>query len=198
MKKYFNLKNIIFYLFVFLLSFFIIAELLPTKTTLQIFGFKGYAVASGSMEPIIMTGDYIIVTSINHETLEKDDIVSFYAYLPTVSGGRSKEIVTHYIYERVEIDGMIHYLTYSEMDVNPKDGIKDVDSWRDMDSNPTFIYPEDIIGGYQFRIPFLGFIILEANKIMSNPILLLLIIVNVTIVVVLVKYILKKPKEEIK
>jgi signal peptidase I len=198
MKKHFNLKNIIFYVFVFILSFFIIAELLQPKTTIRIFGFKGFAVASGSMEPIIMTGDYIIMTGVNPETLEKDDIVSFYAYLPTTSGGRSKEIVTHYIYERVELDGEIHYITYSELDVNPKDGIKDIDAWRDQNSQPTVITPDDIIGIYQFRIPILGVIILEANKIISNPILLGLIIVNVSIVVILVKYIFKKPKEELK
>ncbi len=198
MKKQSIIKNTLFYFFVLFLSFFIIAELLAPKTTIKIFGFKGYAVASGSMEPVIMTGDYIVITRVKSQLLEKDDIVTFYAYLPTVSGGFSKQIVTHYIFERVESQDGIYYITYSEMDVNPIDGIKDIDYWKDQDGNPTFIFPEDIIGGYQFRIPFLGTIILEVNKILSNPILLMLVIVNVSIVVILVKYILKKPKDDVK
>jgi len=189
------IKNVIFYIFVLFLLLIVITELLAPKTTIKIFGFKGYAVASGSMEPVIMTGDYIIITKTNTEQLEKDDIVSFYAYLPTVSGGRSLQIVTHYIYERVETEEGIHYITYSETDKNPEDGIKDIDFWRDENNQPTFVYPEDIIGQYRFRIPVLGTIILEANKVVNNPILLLLIIVNVSIVVILIKYITKKPKE---
>lgn len=190
-----TVKNIIFYVITFLLLFIIITEILAPQTTIKIFGFKGYAVASGSMEPVIMTGDYIIITKTNTNKLEKDDIVSFYAYLPTVSGGRSLQIVTHYIYERVETEDGIHYITYSEMDTNPQDGVKDIDFWRDENNQPTFVYPEDIIGQYRFRIPVLGTIILEANKIVNNPILLLLIAVNVAIVVILIKYITKKPKE---
>lgn len=188
------IKNVLFYFFSLLLLLIILTELLPIQTTMKVLGFKGYSVASGSMEPIIMTGDYIILTRTDADDLDKDDIVSFYAYLPLNSGGRSLQIVTHYIYERVETDGDIYYITYSETDKNPEDGIKDIDFWRDQNNQPTFIYPEDIIGKYSFRIPVLGTIIMEANKIVSNPMLLILIAVNIGIVVVLFKYITKKPK----
>ncbi|TNF09244.1 MAG: signal peptidase I [Bacillota bacterium] len=188
------IKNVLFYFISALLLLIILTELLPIQTTMKVLGFKGYSVASGSMEPIIMTGDYIVLTRTDADNLDKDDIVSFYAYLPTVSGGRSLQIVTHYIYERVETNDEIYYITYSETDKNPEDGIKDIDFWRDENNQATFIYPEDIIGKYSFRIPVLGTIIMEANKIVSNPMLLILIAVNIGIVVVLFKYITKKPK----
>ncbi|MDX9691537.1 MAG: signal peptidase I [Acholeplasmataceae bacterium] len=191
-----KIKNILFYFFTALLLLIIITEILPIQTTMKVLGFKGYSVASGSMEPVIMTGDYIVITRTDVNDLDKDDIVSFYAYLPTTTGGRSRQIVTHYIYEKVEDGGEVYYITYSEMDTNPVDGVKDIDFWRDENNQPTFIYPEDIIGKYSFRIPVLGTIIMEANKIVSNPMLLVLIAINVGIVVVLIKYITKKPKKD--
>lgn len=51
-----------------------------------LFGYKGYTVVSGSMEPAFSTGDFIFVKMTPYEKIEIEDIVTF------VSDG---EIVTH-------------------------------------------------------------------------------------------------------
>lgn len=51
-----------------------------------LFGYKGYTVVSGSMEPAFSTGDFIFVKTTPYENIEIEDIVTF------VSDG---EIVTH-------------------------------------------------------------------------------------------------------
>lgn len=51
-----------------------------------LFGYKGYTVVSGSMEPAFSTGDFIFVKTTPYENIKIEDIVTF------VSDG---EIVTH-------------------------------------------------------------------------------------------------------
>lgn len=51
-----------------------------------LFGYKGYTVVSGSMEPAISTGDFIFVKTTPIEEIEIDDVVTFL---------RDEEFVTH-------------------------------------------------------------------------------------------------------
>jgi hypothetical protein len=165
---------------------------MPTRV-IDIFGFQGMPVLTPSMDPKIKVNDYIIITDVNPSKLEKDDIISFYTYLPTTTGGFSRQIVTHYVYDVIEDENGRYFQTYSELkDVNDNPV---VDEWENTQGD-VLIRDEDIIGLYQFRIPLLGGAIMFIQNIFQNPIMLVLIIVNITVIVVLIKYILKKPKEE--
>ncbi|MDX9692086.1 MAG: hypothetical protein RBT45_06485 [Acholeplasmataceae bacterium] len=187
------ISNIIFYLVIILMgSYIIINAFMPTRV-IDIFGFQGMPVLTPSMDPKIKVNDYIIITDVNPSKLEKDDIISFYTYLPTTTGGFSRQIVTHYVYDVIEDENGRYFQTYSELkDVNDNPV---VDEWENTQGD-VLIRDEDIIGLYQFRIPLLGGAIMFIQNIFQNPIMLVLIIVNITVIVVLIKYILKKPKEE--
>lgn len=62
-----------------------------------LFGYKGYTVVSGSMEPVFSTGDFIFVKTTPFENVEAEDIVTFVS---------NEEIVTHRAIE-VNEEGLI-------------------------------------------------------------------------------------------
>jgi len=193
-KKRKIISNIAFYALILIMGIFIFVNaFMPTKV-IQVFGFQGMPVLTPSMEPVIKAkNDYIIVTQTDVDKLKKDDIISFYTYLPTIDGGFSRQIVTHYIYEVNEDQDGRFFVTYSEMtDVN---GDKIIDEWENSDG-PVIIRDDDIIGKYQFKIPLLGGLIIFVQGIFKSPIMILLVILNITIFVVLFKYIFSKPKKD--
>ena len=69
------------------------------------------------------------------------------------------------------------------------------DTWNDQSGNPTEITYEDVIGKVSFTVPLIGVIITFSMVLVRNPIFLGLVILNITIVVILIKY-LKKSKEK--
>ena len=94
-------------------------------------------VQSGSMSGTIEVGDLIIVHTPDESTeLKKDDIVTFWDNEP---GG---VLVTHRIVEvTADDDGKLAYRTKGDAN-NAADA--------------ELVYPDDIVGTYQFRIPYLG------------------------------------------
>ena len=186
-----KLGNIIFYtLASFLLSFILLELLFPSKT-MDILGFKGFVVVSDSMEPIIDVYDIVIVTPIEDGDLEVGQIITFYAYLPTVNEDvdgntiYSKQPVTHYLAEINEVNGNITIETHA---YGKED---DFDNWTDESGNPIYLTSDDLIGKVSFTIPFIGIIITFLMTLVSNPILLGLVVLNLVIIYLLIKYIKK-------
>lgn len=189
-----TIGNIIFYTLASFLFVFVVMELFfPTKT-IDILGFKGYVVVSPSMEPEINVNDLVIVTKINEEDLEVGQIITFYTYLPTIyedDQGQTiyqKNTVTHYLADIIQEDGMTILKT---KDYNKYHNNGDFDEWRDVDGHPVDLTTDDVIGKVSLTIPFVGSIITFSMIIVRNPIFLGLIILNVTIMIILIKYIKK-------
>ena len=136
-------------------------------------GLKMYVVKSGSMAPIIKSGDLIF--SQKQELYNANDIIT---YIPR-GENKNVESITHRI---VEIkDGM--YITKG--DANPSEDSESVSL-------------NQIKGKYRFRIPLFGYLVSFAK---TTPGLILLIIIPGTIIIYgeiqnIISEIKKKKREE--
>lgn len=194
-----KIGNILFYTLASFLFMFLILELIFPSKTIDILGFKGFVVVTPSMEPEIKVNDLVIVTKVSESELEVGQIVTFYTYLPTVnedSEGNTiyiKSRVTHYLADIISEDGKTIIKTKDYKKFH-NEGSFDV--WNDINGDPTEITYEDVIGKVSFKIPLVGIIITFSMVLIRNPIFLGLVILNVTIVIILIKY-LKKSKEKL-
>jgi len=188
-KAWHVIKNIIFYLLVIILGGYILIEAFLPSQTMNIFRFKSFVVVSASMEPDININDLVIIVKVDAEKLEVGDAISFYTYLPTnqVDGEGDtvylRSVVTHYLGD-IQTSG--DSLIYKTQDATADP--LDYDEWNDINGDPVEITESDIIGKVALVIPLIGIIM----KIFYNPILLILIAINILIVVVIIKVIKKK------
>jgi len=183
-KKKGRVINILFFIVVFMMLFYIAINTFFPDQSINYLGFKSYVVISPSMEPDINVNDLVVVVKVKEESLEVGDVISFYTYLPTSRvdefGDRVylKSVVTHYL-AAINDDGTdITYKTH-------RAGVADdaYDDWNDIHGDPTDLNFEDIIGEVSYTIPKVGVIL----KVFTNPIMVILIVVNVSIVVAVVK-----------
>lgn len=188
-KTWQYIKNILFYLLVILLGGYILIEAFFPSNSIDIFGFKSYVVITRSMEPDINVNDMVFVVKIDEEDLKIGDAISFYAYLPTnqLDGEGNtiylRSVVTHYLGD-IQNDGdQIIYKTHGAS-ADPGE----FDSWNDASGDPVEIIYDDIIGEVGLVIPFVGILL----RVLYNPIMLLLITVNIVIVIIIIKLIKKK------
>jgi len=75
-------------------------------------GIKAYAVATGSMDPVIPRGSLVIAKKADFDNLQEGDIVTF---LVDVNLDGKKETVTHYFDGYVVKDGINYFATRSEV-----------------------------------------------------------------------------------
>jgi len=175
MKK---IGNIIFYTIASLIFMMFIMEVFIPYRSIELIGFKGYVVPTPSMKPVISPGDLIFVGKADLDNLEAEDIITFYA---DINFDGRNETVTHAIRSIEYEAGVRVFKTYG------------INNTAD---DTYYITDDDVIGSYLFRIPWLGFPIIFFKILMSNPIMLGLILINVTIFIVLIKVLKKKPKED--
>jgi signal peptidase len=197
MNRKLLIQNIIFYVLASFLTLFLVMEIFFPDQAINIIGFRNYAVVSDSMEPEININDVVVVKKIDLSKLDPGDKITFYTYLPTINKDAfgntiyQKSVVTHVLGEITsDVEGNI-YKTY---------GIKNnpdlsYDNWKDENGQPTELRDENIIGVVLFKIPWIGTLSMFFRAIFTSPIMLLLIATNITIVIVLIKVIKKKPKE---
>ncbi len=170
-----SIKNIIFYIFIFFISTYIILEVFAPTKTVNILGFKSYVIISPSMEPEIMVNDLIIIRKVQEENLVVSDKIAFFVYIPELG---KESTVTHYIADIVEIDGETVYKTQG---ANKDPG--DYDIWEDEFNNIINITYDDIDGRVALVIPNLG----HAVNILKDPISIGLIFINGFIIYLLIK-----------
>jgi signal peptidase len=186
--------NVLFYSISGLLFISILLELFAPDKTIDIIGFKGFVVVSGSMEPVINVNDLVIVTKTKASTLEPGDIISFYAYLPTIledDQGNTiyeKNVVTHYLGELITSGEETIIRTYGTANAPGE-----FDQWNDINGEPTDLTTNDILGKVTLTIPKVGFIVLFAMILVQNPVFLALVVTNIIIIVILIK-VIRKPK----
>jgi signal peptidase len=75
-------------------------------------GIKAYAVASGSMSPVIPKGSLILAKKTNPETLRQGEVITF---LVDANLDGRKEVVTHYFDGYVTQNGITYLATRSEI-----------------------------------------------------------------------------------
>lgn len=164
--------------------FYIVVNSFFPEQSVNLMGFKSYVVVSDSMEPDIMINDLVIVTKVKEENLEIGDAISFYTYLPTNQRDEFndiiylKSVVTHYLADIVVTDDDTIYKTH-----RAGVPIDSYDDWNDIHGDSTDITYNDIIGGVRFVIPNVGVVL----RVFTNPIMVLLIVVNIGIIVFVVK-----------
>jgi signal peptidase len=177
------IKNILFYvLAIFLVSYLVFNVVAPEKTV-EVYGFKTFVIISPSMQPTINVNDAVMVRKINPDNLEVGDIITFEAYLSDLG---DTSYVTHYLGSKEEVNGKIIFKTHAE-------GTEALDEWKDEFDNPVDITEDDLIGKVAFRIPKAGYVI----NLLSDPIMLLLLGLNIGIIVYIVHYV-KASKKKLK
>ena len=178
-----SIKNIIFYVFVFFITSYIILEVFAPTKTVDILGFKSYVIVSPSMEPDIMVNDLIVIRKTKEEKLDIRDTITFFVYIPELD---RENAVTHYIGDIVEVNGETIYKTQG---ANKEIG--DFDKWKNEDNEPIEITYDDIEGKVALVIPKFGHVV----NLIKDPIMLGLFVVNGFIIYLLIKVFKSKEKE---
>ncbi|MFA7561747.1 MAG: signal peptidase I [Candidatus Izemoplasmatales bacterium] len=174
------IRNNILYLFIAIFAFYLIFDLIAPDKTVSVFGFKIYTVSSPSMEPTLMVDDAVLVVRTDVDKLvENKDIITFKAYIPELG---EEDVVTHYFAGVIDTDDTLSYKTRGET--------SEIDEWKDSEGNPVDIKREDIIGKVSFKLPYLG----ELIKILRDPIMVILIVINIGIIIYTVKLIKSRRK----
>lgn len=101
-----------------------------------LFGYKGYTIVSGSMEPTLSVGDFIFVELAPYKTIEEKDILTF------LSNG---EVVTHRVAEKTEA-GLI---TKGDANTIEDQGITTKETY---------------IGKLKTVVPYFGYVIIFLQK----------------------------------
>lgn len=176
MRKAF-IEDLFLLMVTLLTALYFVVDLIDPLQTVALIGFKPFVVTSPSMTPTIDPFDMVIVTRIDPDEIEERDIITFKAYIPEIDG---IGLVTHYIADIRTVDGITIYKTQGE---NRQPG--DYDVWRNETGQIVDITADDIIGQVAFTIPYVGLYIAA----LRDPILLLAIIINLTILFVFIKYV---------
>jgi len=113
--------------------------------TIKIFRFQPFVTLTESMDPVINVNDVVFTTPFKEADAKVGDIITFKA---DIDYNGTSEYVTHYIYSidnsRSETNIRTHRHFEDAKEVTP-------DTW--------LIPSSDVIGSYQFHIPYLGMLI---------------------------------------
>lgn len=82
----------------------------------RLFGYSLINIVSGSMEPEIKQGDYILIEEVDPTEVGENDIICFYSTDPTIYGYPNTHRVVEAPYER---DGEIYYVTQGDANLLP-------------------------------------------------------------------------------
>ena len=101
------------------------------------FGYHGFVVLSGSMQPAISTGDAVLVDSISPIDARVGDVVSFR------SPDDPKRMITHRVVSLRATGGVVQFVTKGDANTG-------VERWS--------VPADGAIGRVQYRVPKLGYI----------------------------------------
>ncbi len=105
------------------------------KDYVELFGYKSFTIASGSMMPTLEIGDVIISKKVAEKDLKEGDIITF------LEGEGNVYNVTHRIKDIVKEDGKTLYRTKGDNNNTNDDEL---------------VKYENIVGKYQFKISKIG------------------------------------------
>jgi signal peptidase len=188
-KKIFTIiKSVFFYTITFYLLAYIIVNLFMPEKAIHVFGYQVTSISrlTESMKPNILPGDVIVIKSVDETDIDEGDIISFYTYVQGIDRNQNLVWVKIKVVHRV-IDINEENQSY----ITKGDNNNDIDVIRNAQGEEIDLTYDQIIGEYAYRIPVLGTI----ATALRNPIMIGLVLVNVTIIVVIVKLIKQKDKE---
>ncbi|MFA6801539.1 MAG: hypothetical protein WCR19_05480 [Acholeplasmataceae bacterium] len=171
-----SIKEIVSYVLFGLLGVLIVFILMLSafpNLALSTFGTRAYIVKYDTMEPTLKPYDLVFINRVKVDELEENDLITFYT---DVNYDGDQEMVTYYIYSVTDVNGTPVFRVNAEGSSTPANAILTEDT---------------IIGGYSFRIPFLGRII----EFIASPFGIAAIVVNAAVITVIV-IILKDPKKK--
>lgn len=122
-------------------------------------GYKGYTVISGSMEPTLHVGDYIIVKHTPYEAVQPKEIISFQ---------QDNVLVTHRVTQRIG-DKL-----QTRGDANNTEDLVEVSQ-------------DNYVGTYQFRVPQLGRLMIWLQDPLVYSIVMAMIALRIAILLILKK-----------
>lgn len=118
--------------------------------------YDSYVIVSGSMEPVIMKGDVVLIDhSIELDELHEGDIIAFNA---DINDDGVNEVIVHYLYSIEEENGIRTFRTKPEVS-------DDIDDW--------VLFDEDILGIHANTIPNVGFFLRFAQSSIGKIVLVL-------------------------
>lgn len=147
--------------------------------TKSFFGYNFFVVLSGSMEKEFPVGSLIVSKSVDAETIEVDDIISFVSIDPSYID----EVVSHKVRSITEYEGELAFETYGTTT-----GVSD--NFPALSSK--------ILGEYQFTIPYIGnaIVFIQSKNGFLLFIIIPLFIIFVMQVIKLIKRLLRKDDGE--
>jgi len=166
--------SIVQILYYALLSVLVVVALLIVVSTFPITGnYKFLVVNSGSMEPNIKTGAFVMVKPV--ENYEIGDVITF-------KKNRVEEPITHRIYDIRVVEGEPYFITKGDANNAP---------------DPREIRKKDIVGKVLIDIPYLGY----AVDFVQKPVGFVLVIIVPALIIVIdeIRKIIKeirKPKNK--
>ncbi|MGD9964386.1 MAG: signal peptidase I [Candidatus Izemoplasmatales bacterium] len=175
-------RNIIFYVLVILIAGYLVFDSISPDNTVKFFGFKSFVVISPSMKPTINVNDAVMVRKIDDSKIVPGDIITFKAYLPDLG---DYSYVTHYVGEKIKVGDEYIFYTHGE---GTEEG--EYDDWINPEGEDVDITSSDVIGVVAFKIPYAGHLL----RIVQDPILLALILVNIGVVVYIIHYVKSNKK----
>jgi signal peptidase I len=120
--------------------FAVVSVDLVDKKDARLFGFTFHSVPADLRQKEFRTGDILLSSPVDTDTLQPGDIITFQSINPQHYG----EVITHTIRDRVVYEGEPAFITYS--------------SGGETEENDPYPVPADkVIGKYQFRLPGLGY-----------------------------------------
>lgn len=145
-SKYFQIpfkivKFIIFLILIVYLAFIVIQRISGNQS---IFGYRIFAVATGSMVPDYNVNDVLAIKEVDHDELQVGDDITYLGERQDVNG----KIVTHRIIDIKTIDGKKTYITKGINNITEDPSIED----------------DQIYGKVMGKIP----IVTEINHIIKN------------------------------
>lgn len=147
-------------LFLLVSVFILMMMVLPFDISMSIVGVRPFVIATNSMQGQIEVGDIVVVKKVDYATLQEGDVITFFQ---DINNDGKKELVTHYLVQIDDENGIKRYHTKSNVSVQ-------WDNW--------ILSEDDIIGKVWFVVPFIG----QLSLAVRNP----LILVNVIVIFLLI------------
>lgn len=158
MKLLYNIKKVIFLIFVLYFLFYLSFDFVSPNLTVKYLGYKPYVVLTDSMEPAIKAGSLVIATYKKIDTLQKDDIIVVAPY--------NKLGIVHYLANKEISDGQLYLRTRRYNALSRKDW----DYWRISDNQ--------YIGYVSFVVPYVGNVFSFLRSVYGIIMIILLFVVN--------------------
>src|SRR5690554_316211 len=174
------ISNILYYVVILFLLVVIAVSLFIPNGLVKVFGVGWYRVVSGSMEPLIMKGDFIIVSNdTNPDTYETGDIIIFETHFYNVEVGTYiRDVVTHHFYDVTE-EGYIRTYRHEFHENGPQ--LSQLDDWKQNGTTPYYVTQDDLVGKHVSTIKMSTF-----TAFITSPYGIAVIVINVGLLIGLI------------